>query len=266
MESTYGDRLHEPIVDMGPMLQQVIKDTIKRGGTLMVPAFAFGRTQQLLYFLHELYDAGEVPLLPVYVDSPLATRLTRVYGEHPEVYDQETHETFLSNAENPFSFKQMRFVKSVEESMALNRDENPKIVISASGMCEGGRILHHLRHKIHNQKNTILVVGFMAANTLGRRILDLGMAWEEEGRKGDAPIVKFYNKEYPLKAQVVKLGGFSAHGDRDEMLRFLKKSNLRIKKIAVVHGEESQSLAFADYLTDNGFKAFVPRPGQTLRV
>jgi metallo-beta-lactamase family protein len=200
------------------------------------------------------------------VDSPLATRLTRVYGEHPEVYDQETHDTFLSNGKNPFSFKQIKFVQSVEESMALNRDENPKIVISASGMCEGGRILHHLRHKIHNQKNTILVVGFMAAHTLGRRILDLGLAWEEKGRKGHAPLVKFYNKEYPLKARVVKLGGFSAHGDRNEMLRFLKESNLRIKKIAVVHGEEDQSTAFADYLTENGFKAFVPHSGQTVRV
>jgi len=132
MESTYGDRLHAPIVDMAPMLKQVIEDTLERGGTLLVPAFAFGRTQQLLYFLHELYDAGEVPRLPVYVDSPLATRLTKVYGEHPEVYDQETHETFLSNGKNPFTFKQIHFVQSVEESMALNRDENPKIVISAS--------------------------------------------------------------------------------------------------------------------------------------
>ncbi len=266
MESTYGDRLHAPMVDMAPMLKQVINDTFKRSGTLLVPAFAFGRTQQLLYFLHELYDAGEVPRLPVYVDSPLATRLTKVYGEHPEVYDQETHETFLSSGKNPFTFRQIHFVKSVEESMALNRDENPKIVISASGMCEGGRILHHLRHKIHNQKNTILVVGYMAANTLGRRILDLGLAWEEEGRKGDAPLVKFYNKEYPLKARVERLSGFSAHGDKNEMLRFLKESNLRIKKIAVVHGEEDQSIAFANYLTENGFRAFVPHSGQTVRV
>ena len=266
MESTYGDRLHAPMVDMAPMLKQVINDTFKRSGTLLVPAFAFGRTQQLLYFLHELYDAGEVPRLPVYVDSPLATRLTKVYGEHPEVYDQETHETFLSSGKNPFTFRQIHFVKSVEESMALNRDENPKIVISASGMCEGGRILHHLRHKIHNQKNTILVVGYMAANTLGRRILDLGLAWEEEGRKGDAPLVKFYNKEYPLKARVERLSGFSAHGDKNEMLRFLKESNLRIKKIAVVHGEEDQSTAFAEYLTENGYKSFVPHSGQTVRV
>jgi metallo-beta-lactamase family protein len=266
MESTYGDRLHPPMVDMRPMLKQVIDDTLKRNGTILVPAFAFGRTQQLLYILHELYDAGEVPRLPVYVDSPLATRLTRVYGEHPEVYDQETHETFLSNGKNPFSFKKVKLVRSVEASMALNRDENPKIVISASGMCEGGRILHHLRHKIHNPKNTILVVGYMAANTLGRRIVDLGLAWEEEKRKGQAPVVKIFNKEYPLEAHVIKLGGFSAHGDKSEMLRFLKESNLNIKKIAVVHGEEDQSEAFADYLMENGFKAFVPRPGQTVRV
>ena len=266
MESTYGDRVHEPVVDLAPHLAQVIHETYERGGTLLVPAFAFGRTQQLLYFLHELYISGEIPLLPVYVDSPLATRLTRVYGEHPEVYDRETHETFLSNGANPFSFKQLRFVKSVEESMALNRDEKPKIVIAASGMCEGGRILHHLRHKIHNPKTTILVVGFMARHTLGRRILDLGLAWENEGRNGDAPMIRIYNKEYPLRARVVKLGGLSAHGDKNEMLRFLKQSNLKIKKIAVVHGEEDQSLAFGDFLAENGFNAFVPYLGQTVRV
>ena len=133
-------------------------------------------------------------------------------------------------------------------------------------MCEGGRILHHLRHKIHGSKNTILIVGFMAAHTLGRRILDLGTeeTWEE--RQNSAPMVKFLGKEYHLKADVVKLGGFSAHGDQSELLRFLKTSNLRIKRIAVVHGEEKQSSAFAELLGKEGFSAFVPRAGETVRV
>ena len=266
MESTYGDRLHEPVVDMSPMLKKVINDTYNRGGTLLIPAFAFGRTQELIYLLHELYDSGEVPRIPVHVDSPLATRLTRVYGEHPEVYDTETVDTFLADGDNPFSFKQINFVKSVEESMALNREQKPHIVISASGMCEGGRILHHLRYKIHDAKNTILIVGFMAAHTLGRRILDLGTKWAQEGRKNNAPLVKILGKEYPLKAEVTKLGGFSAHGDRSELLRFVKTSNLRIKRIAVVHGEEKQSQAFAELLGKEGYAAFVPQVGETIKV
>lgn len=266
MESTYGDRLHEPIVDMGPMLKQVITNTYDRGGTVIIPAFAFGRTQELIYHLHELYDAKEVPPIPVHVDSPLATRLTRVYGEHPEVYDNETMQRFLSEGNNPFSFKQIDFVKTVEASMALNREQKPHIVISASGMIEGGRILHHLRHKIHNKKHTVLIVGFMAAHTLGRRILEQGTQWAKGDHKGDAPLVKILGKEYPLKAEVIKLGGFSAHGDQSELLRFLKKSNLKIKRIAVVHGEEKQSQAFAGLLGKEGFSAFVPQVGEAIRV
>jgi len=266
MESTYGDRFHDPVEDIAGHLRQVLTETVERGGTLVIPAFAYGRTQELIYKLHELYEKREVPRIPIYVDSPLATRLTRIFGEHPEVYDRETHETFLEKGLNPFSFPQMNFVESVEASMALNRDEKPHVVISASGMCEAGRILHHLRYKIHNEKNTILIVGFMAEHTLGRRIEELGTAYEESGRTGDPPIVKILNKEYPLKARVVKLGGFSAHADKVEMLRFLKDSKLRIKKIAAVHGEEAQTLAFQKFLEKEGFNVVVPRAGETLQI
>ena len=266
MESTYGDRRHEPVVDLKPRLKQVLVDTYDRGGTILIPSFAFGRTQELLYVLHELYNANEVPRFPVYVDSPLATKITRVFAEHPEVYDQETHQAFLQQGENPFQFDQVNFVGSVEESMALNRDERPHIVVSASGMCEAGRILHHLRYKIHNSKNTILIVGYMAQNTLGRRILEQGEAYEKSGRKGKAPLLRFMNKEYPLKAQVVKLGGFSAHADKNEMRRFLRESNLKVKRIALVHGEEDQSLSFAEQLRSDGFAVVVPRKGETLNV
>lgn len=266
MESTYGNRLHEPVIDLKPHLKKVIVETYNRGGSVIIPSFAFGRTQELLYFLHELYNENEVPRLPVYVDSPLATKITRVFGEHPEAYDQETHETFLEHGQNPFSFNKVHFVKSVEESMALNREKKPHIVISASGMCEAGRILHHLRFKIHNSKNTILIVGYMAMHTLGRRILEQGSEYEKSGRNGSPPVLKFLNKEYPLKAHVVELGGFSAHGDKNEMLRFLKKSNLQIKRIAVVHGEEDQSISFAGHLNKEGFAAFVPKKGETIQI
>jgi metallo-beta-lactamase family protein len=266
MESTYGNRVHEPVQDLKPRLKQVLQDTHKRGGTVLIPAFAYGRTQELIYLLHELYDEGEVPRVPVYIDSPLATNITRVFGEHPEVYDRETHEGFLEKGKNPFSFKGIRFVQSVEESMAVNRDESPHIVIAASGMCEAGRILHHLRYKIHNRKNTILIVGYMAQHTLGRRILEQGLAYEASGRKGEPPMLKFFGKVYPLKARVVNVGGLSAHGDQEEMLRFLEKSNLTVKRIGLVHGEEDQTLAFAQYLKERGYTVSVPRVGEILHV
>lgn len=266
MESTYGDRVHDPVKDMKPMLKKVLVDTFDRGGSVLIPAFAFGRTQEIIYYLHELYLEGDVPHMPVYVDSPLATNITHVFGEHPETYDEDTHETFLENGLNPFNFQHLRFVQTVEESMALNRDTRSHIVLAGSGMCEGGRILHHLRHKIHDERNTVLIVGYMGQNTFGRQIQEKAAAFEEGGRNGQPPLVRFYNKEYPLNAKVVTLGGFSAHGDREELLRVVKDSNLKIKEIALVHGEEDQSIKFADYLKEQGFNVTVPYQGQTIYV
>lgn len=266
MESTYGDRLHDPVKDLRPRLKQVLQNTHDRKGTILIPSFAFGRTQELLYILHELYDTDEVPRFPIYVDSPLATKLTKVFAEHPEVYDEETHDAFLEKGKNPFSHEKIHFVGSVAESIALNKDKTPHIVVSASGMCEAGRILHHLRYKIHDARNTILMVGYQAQHTLGCRILDKGRAYEQSGRKGAAPVVKFLNKEYPLKARVEAIDGFSAHADKQEMLRFLEESNLKIKKIALVHGEEDQTLAFADTLRSEGFSVVAPRRGESLQV
>jgi metallo-beta-lactamase family protein len=266
LESTYGDRLHDPAADMKGQLAAVLEETLRRGGTVLIPAFAFGRTQVLLYVLHELYNENRLPRVPVYVDSPLAVNLTKVFAEHPEVYDQDTQTAFLSKGQNPFLFDQIRLVQSVEESMALNREDKPQIIIAASGMCEAGRILHHLRFKIHNERNTILIVGYMAQHTLGRRIEELGLEYERSGRKGEAPLVRFFNKEYPLRARVAKIGGFSGHADKAEMLRFLKQSNLRIRKIALVHGEEAQALHFADALQREGYAVAVPRRGETVTV
>lgn len=266
LESTYGNREHEPVGDLKGKLEAVLQETFDRGGTVLIPAFAFGRTQTLLYILHEIYRDNTVPRVPVYVDSPLATNLTRVFAEHPEVYNDEGHDEFLEHRINPFEFKQLHFVKSLEESMILNRQDKPQIIISASGMCEAGRVLHHLRHKIHNANNTILLVGFMAKNTLGRRIEDHGLAFAAGGRAGEPPVLRFLNKEYPLKAHVAKIGGFSAHADKNEILRFLKESNLRIKRIALVHGEEEQSLPFAETLKKEGYSVFVPRQGATVEV
>jgi metallo-beta-lactamase family protein len=266
MESTYGDRLHEPVGDLKSELARVVNATAARGGAVLIPAFAFGRTQELVYLLHELYQERAVPRIPIHVDSPLATRITQVFGEHPETYDSGAHESFLRRGINPFAFDQLSYVQTVEESMALNRNTRPHIVLAGAGMCEGGRILHHLRHKIHGERNTILIVGFMAQHTLGRRILEEGEAYTRAGRKGDPPVVRFLNKEYPLKAHVERIGGFSAHADRDEMLALLQRSNLRPRRIAVVHGEEGQALAFAERLAAEGYAVSVPRTGETLHI
>jgi metallo-beta-lactamase family protein len=150
--------------------------------------------------------------------------------------------------------------------MALNRQDTPQIIIAAAGMCEAGRILHHLRHKIHNPKHTILLVGYMAQNTLGRRIEEEGLAYEASSRRGDPPMLRFLNKYYPLRAHVVKIDGLSVHADKNELMHFLKKSNLRVKKIAIVHGEEEQSLPFAERLRGEGYSVFVPKRGETVEV
>lgn len=266
MESTYGARHHETVDDLKDRMKTAITETIEKGGSVLIPAFAYGRTQDVIYVLHELYDEGKVPRVPVYVDSPLASKLTKVFAEHPEVYDLETHQTFLERGKNPFMFPELQYTETVEESMNIMKETRPHIVISSSGMCEAGRILHHLRWKIHNPKNTVLIVGYMAEHTLGRRIVNLGWDYEQSGRVGAAPELSILGKTYPLNARVVKLGGFSAHADQSEMTRFLKKGNLKVKRIAVVHGEEDQSLKFADYLNDNGFNATVPHRGETLRL
>ncbi len=263
-ESTYGDREHEPVEDLGSRLKKVLNDAFERGGSVIIPSFAFGRTQELIYILHELYDKKEVPRHPIYVDSPLASNLTKVFGEHPETYDKETHETFLEKGKNPFQFDKIKFVQTVEESMQLNKDNSSHVVISASGMCEAGRILHHLRYKVHNSKNTILLVGYMAENTLGRRIQDLGAQSLESRNNGKAPEIKILGKTYPLNAKVEKIGGFSAHADKHELEKIITGSNLRIKKIGVVHGEEAQSAAFAKHLRQKGYETIIPKPGDKI--
>ncbi|MCP4721446.1 MAG: MBL fold metallo-hydrolase, partial [Desulfobacteraceae bacterium] len=266
-ESTYGDREHDPVEDLGDSLKNILISTFKKGGSVIIPSFAYGRTQEIIYMLHELYEAGEVPKQPIYVDSPLASNITTVFGEHPECYDNETHRTFLENGLNPFYFGGIKFVETVEESMKLTRDDTPHVVISASGMCEAGRILHHLRYKIHDPKNTILLVGYMAQHTLGRRIEEMGMALSNgDASAQEPPEVKILGKAYPLKARVEKIGGFSAHGDKHELMRIITGSNLNIQKIGIVHGESSQSLAFEKRLQKKGYDTFIPAPGDRVSI
>jgi len=264
IESTYGDREHAPVADLSGSLKETLIRTVERGGSLLIPSFAFGRTQEIIYILHQLYKSGTVPKVPVYVDSPLASNITKVFGEHPEVYDEETHKVFLEKGINPFYFKNIKFVESVAESMRVTRDNSPHIVISASGMCEAGRILHHLRYKIHDPRHTVLLVGYMACHTLGRRIEELGLQADPPADR--EPEVKILGKTYPLRAHVEKIDGFSAHADRHELMQVVAGSNLRVKNIAVVHGETEQSAAFARRLKEKGYNAFVPKRGDFFRV
>lgn len=265
-ESTYGDREHEPVEDLGTSLKKVLNETFERGGSVIIPSFAYGRTQELIYIIHQLYDNKEVPRRPIYVDSPLASNITKVFGEHPETYDRETHETFLEKGENPFHFDKIKFVQTVEESMKLTQDTSSHVIISASGMCEAGRILHHLRYKVHNPRNTVLLVGYMAEHTLGRRIEELGANRSQSGPKNDPPEIKILGKSYPLRAKVEKIGGFSAHGDKHELQKIITESNLRIKKIGIVHGEKTQSAALADQLQKKGFETIIPGPGDKISL
>ncbi len=243
MESTYGNRLHPPYPESEKELERVINDTYRRGGSLLIPAFAVGRTQQLVYALHKLYESRDIPSLPIYVDSPLATRVTDIFRLHPETYDAELREfMFVGNHSNPFGFGDLRYTQSVQESKELNFLKEPAVIISASGMMEGGRILHHLRSRISDPKNTILITGWQAPNTLGRRILD--------GFK----TVKIFGEEFPVEAKIEVLTGFSGHADRNGLIEWVGAMQKKPKRTFVVHGEEESAVAFAETLrNDLGF-------------
>jgi metallo-beta-lactamase family protein len=243
IESTYGDRLHEHKESGAERLASIINGAWQRGGKVIVPAFAVGRTQEIVYALHQLISAKKIPEnLPVYVDSPLATEATGVYRRHPEDWDAETG-AFLKHdgSSDPFGFPRLRYTRTREESMKLNELKGPAVIISASGMAEAGRILHHLKHNIGDARNTMLFVGFQAQNTLGRRL--------SEG----APKARIFGVEHAVKARIEKIDGLSAHADRDELLDWVGGLTRRPSRVFVVHGEETASLAFAATLKGKGF-------------
>jgi len=253
-ESTYGNRIHEPIQNMKGTLRKVVQTTVERGGKIIVPAFSLGRTQELIYFLHELFSEGSLPEIPIFVDSPLSVNVTEIFRLHPECFDRETRSKFISNHEDPFGFQRLRYIRNVEESKKLNTLNEPCIIISASGMCEAGRILHHLIHTIPDSKNTILIVGYMAENTLGKRLVER------------RPVVKIFGEEVALNAQVVIMNGFSSHADKNELLEYfnhLKKE--RLQHVFVVHGEPEPAEAFCNAIKETGFQ-HVTAPSEGDRV
>ncbi len=242
-ESTYGCRLHDEMDTAMEELAEVVNEVWENKGKLIIPAFSVGRTQELVYFFHLLHDAKKVPDIPIFVDSPMAVNATSIFRTHPECYDQETREAFLDHHKNPFGFETLRFVNSVHESKALNKSDQPMIIISASGMCEGGRILHHLRNNIGDPKNTILAVGFMAMHTLGRRIIE---------REKD---VKIFGQKHRVKARIKTINAFSAHADYNEIKGWTRKLDRdRLKGVLLVHGENDAQENLSKVLLDDGIK------------
>ncbi|MFW5915243.1 MAG: MBL fold metallo-hydrolase [Planctomycetota bacterium] len=253
-ESTYGNRLHPQEEDVKATLEELCRRTMENSSRLVVPAFSVGRTQQLLYFLHDLWQEDRLCDIPVYVDSPLSSKATRVYEKHPECYDRDMMANIMDE-ENPFTMQHITYTSNVEESKKLNRMDGPVIIISASGMCEGGRILHHLKHSVEDEKNTVLIVGYQAEHTLGRRLV----RQEEE--------VKIYGDKYPLNADVVSIQALSAHADRDEMLQYYEETGFEVDRAFVVHGEPEQQKPFAQKLQDLGADTIrIPERGQTFEL
>ncbi|VVB72651.1 Beta-Casp domain protein [uncultured archaeon] len=233
-ESTYGGRSHEPIEKAKEKLCQIVNETARNRGLLIIPAFAVGRTQDVVYHLHELMDEKRIPALPVYVDSPLATNVTEIFRQHPECYDEETHELLLHDGQkDPFGFSMLKYTHSADDSKKLNGIREPAIIISASGMCEGGRVLHHLRNHIGDRNTTILFVGYQAEDTLGRKLMD--------GEKH----VRIYGEEHAVVAKVEAIEGYSAHADEKELLEFIGAIPGRPEHAFVVHGEPVAARAMA---------------------
>jgi metallo-beta-lactamase family protein len=255
MESTYGDRDHVPVSGARAQLGEVVRATAARGGRVIVPAFAVGRVQELIYDLHTLVREQAVPEIPIYIDSPLAVDATSVFEMHPEVFDRT--EDLVSRVPELFRFELVRFTRDVEESKQLNRRQGPMVVIAASGMAESGRILHHLANGAGDERNTILIVGFQAEHTLGRRIVER------------RPTLKIFGDEVPLRARVEVLDGYSAHADRGELTAWLDRVRERspaLSRLWLVHGETEAQRALAAALTANGYRVSCPAPGERHRV
>jgi metallo-beta-lactamase family protein len=251
-ESTYGGRIHEAISGMEQRLLDVIQRTIDRGGKVIVPAFSVGKTQELLYVLFTLNDSGRLPAIPIFVDSPLSVNATEVFRAHPECFDKETLKYILAN-EDPFGFGRLKYIKSVDESKKLNDINDPCIIIASSGMCEAGRILHHLANNVQNPRNTVLVVGFMAEHTLGRRIVER------------QPQLKIFGDFYQLKSEVAILNAFSAHAGQDELVNYAQTMNkAKLKNVFLVHGEMAQARELSRKLSESGYgNISIPARGDT---
>jgi metallo-beta-lactamase family protein len=242
-EGTYGGRFHDPIEDTRSQLAQLIVDTYERQGKLIIPAFAVGRTQEIVYDMQLLVAEKRIPDIPVYVDSPLATNITEIFRLHPECYDREILDYINTDPDgNAFGWPRLRYVRTTEESKALNDSQQSCVIIAASGMCEAGRVLHHLKHHIGDPRTTVLFVGYQAEYTLGRKILD-----------GD-PVVKIFGDEYEVRAQIKKIGGYSGHGDHNDLVGFAHNMMRKPAQTFIVHAEEDSAEKLQTGLQKIGLK------------
>ena len=242
MECTYGDKKHNDPSAAFDEFREVVRRTIKRSGKVIIPAFAVGRTQELVYNLNMMMHDGDVPLVPVFVDSPLAVRASTIFKKHPEVFDAETRQ-FVEEARHPaLDFKMLTYVQSVEESKAINKRTDPMVIISASGMAETGRILHHLRNNIENPKNTVCIVSWQAPYTLGRRLADR----EKQ--------VKIFGEPFTVGAEVATIGGLSGHAGQDLLVKYATTVKQAVKKVFLVHGEEKSAVPFMEKLSEQNMR------------
>jgi len=254
-ESTYGGKTHESATNSEDALTAVISKAVNNKSKIIIPAFSVGRTQEIVYALHRIFENGKAVRIPVYVDSPLAVNATSVFRLHPECFDSETAE-FLVKNEDPFGFNRLTYITSVEESKKLNDVAGPCIIMSSSGMCEAGRILHHLANNIENPNNIVLMVGYSAENTLGRKLI--------EGEKK----VNILGDEYNVNAEVIVLQSFSAHADANELINYTSKlDKKRLQNIFLVHGEIDQQEIYKNHLETAGFKNItIPKRGYAVKI
>jgi metallo-beta-lactamase family protein len=244
MECTYGDKPHRDPQTAYDELRDVVVRTADRNGKVIIPAFAVGRTQELVYDLNQMMVKSEIPSIPVYVDSPLAVNATEVFSAHPECFDAETREFIQHNKHRTaLGFDRLTYIRSVDESKSLNGRKDPMVIIAASGMAETGRILHHLRNNIEDRRNTVLIVSWQAPYTLGRRLADR------------EPRVKIYGEEYPVRAEVATIGGFSAHAGQNMLVDYARATQESVQKIFLVHGEHQPAQALTEKLGEVGLKS-----------
>ena len=254
-ESTYGGIVHDPPSDTNQKLKEVIAQAVKQGGKIIVQAFSVGRTQDFIYALNELRQKEQIPRIPIFVDSPLAVNATDIFRKHPECFDEETL-ALLTNHQDPFGMSGLQYIRSVEESKKLNDRNGPCVIIAASGMCEGGRIRHHLANNIEDAKNIILIIGYQAEHTLGKRLVEK----QEE--------VTIFGEVHKRKADVVVMNSFSAHADGDELLEYVSNFNRKqLRQVFLVHGELDRQQKLQAGLKKNGYENVeIPVRGQQFEI
>jgi len=252
IESTYGDRVHPSYIGVKDKFCKIINETIDAGGNLIIPSFSVERAQEILYYVNELVIEKKIPHIQAFLDSPMAVKVTRVFKKHPELFDDEMADMMAAH-NSPFEFRGLKMTEKTDDSKAIAHINDSVIIIAGSGMCTGGRIKHHLKNNIMDEKNTILFVGYQAFGTLGRRLVN-----------GETP-VRILGEEMPVKARIAKVRGFSGHADKNELLSWLENLKTPPKQVFVIHGEKEAAKIFSNFVKEKtGWNVTVPEYNQTI--